>query len=84
MVLAESSGSRLEHAELAGLAGGCHQLPSIIPLLSVNNLLETWCDNQKAQCPLICLQQPGVNTMTTVENDCDPVSHLKLIQFWKN
>ncbi|KAF2270764.1 hypothetical protein CC78DRAFT_539243 [Lojkania enalia] len=33
---------------------------------------QTWCDNQKAQCPLICLQQPGVTSMTTVSNECDP------------
>lgn len=33
---------------------------------------QTWCDNQRAQCPLICLQQPGVTTMTTIQNDCDP------------
>ena len=32
----------------------------------------TWCLNQKAQCPLICLQQPGVTSMTTVDNECDP------------
>lgn len=31
-----------------------------------------WCINQKAQCPLICLQQPGVKTQTTQDNDCDP------------
>jgi hypothetical protein len=30
-----------------------------------------WCSDQQAQCPLICLQQPGVTSMTTVENDCD-------------
>lgn len=33
---------------------------------------DTWCSNQIAQCPLICLQQPGVTTMTTEENECDP------------
>jgi hypothetical protein len=33
---------------------------------------QTWCNNQKAQCPLICLQQPGVTSMTTVDNECDP------------
>jgi len=32
----------------------------------------TWCANQIAQCPLICLQQPGVTSMTTVDNECDP------------
>lgn len=30
-----------------------------------------WCDNQRAQCPLICLQQPGITTMTTVDNECN-------------
>ncbi|PSN69701.1 hypothetical protein BS50DRAFT_631689 [Corynespora cassiicola Philippines] len=33
---------------------------------------QAWCDSQRAQCPLICLQQPGVTSQTTVENDCDP------------
>ncbi|KAH9879418.1 hypothetical protein J1614_002858 [Plenodomus biglobosus] len=31
-----------------------------------------WCDQNEAQCPLICLQQPGVTSMTTTENTCDP------------
>ncbi|KAF2736616.1 hypothetical protein EJ04DRAFT_153263 [Polyplosphaeria fusca] len=39
-----------------------------------SSLRQTWCDNQKAACPLICLQQPGVETMSTVSNDCDPDS----------
>ncbi|KAI8940053.1 hypothetical protein NX059_003772 [Plenodomus lindquistii] len=30
-----------------------------------------WCDQNRAQCPLICLQQPGVTSMTTEENECD-------------
>jgi hypothetical protein len=30
-----------------------------------------WCEQNKAQCPLICLQQPDVDSMTTTENDCD-------------
>ncbi|KAI4907406.1 hypothetical protein J4E90_009435 [Alternaria incomplexa] len=30
-----------------------------------------WCDQNRAQCPLICLQQPGINSMTTEQNDCD-------------
>lgn len=33
---------------------------------------DTWCSNQRAQCPLICLQQPGVTTMNTEDNTCDP------------
>jgi len=31
-----------------------------------------WCVNQKAQCPLICLQQPGVTSNEPLENECDP------------
>jgi hypothetical protein len=30
-----------------------------------------WCDQQKASCPQICLQQAGVTTMNTVSNECD-------------
>jgi len=30
-----------------------------------------WCQQNIAQCPLICLQQPGVESSTTIENDCD-------------
>jgi hypothetical protein len=30
-----------------------------------------WCQQNEAQCPLICLQQPGVTSMTTEENSCD-------------
>ncbi|EMD63022.1 hypothetical protein COCSADRAFT_200645 [Bipolaris sorokiniana ND90Pr] len=30
-----------------------------------------WCSQNTAQCPLICLQQPGVNSMSTESNDCD-------------
>jgi len=33
---------------------------------------EYWCTQQKSQCPLICLQQPGVDTQNTVSNECDP------------
>lgn len=33
---------------------------------------DAWCLNQKSQCPLICLQQPGVTTSTTEENECNP------------
>ncbi|KAF2118416.1 hypothetical protein BDV96DRAFT_488613 [Lophiotrema nucula] len=42
--------------------------PSSVP----DSLRQTWCDNQKSQCPLICLQQPDVTTLTTITNDCDP------------
>lgn len=30
-----------------------------------------WCDQNVAQCPLICLQQPGITSQTTEANDCD-------------
>lgn len=30
-----------------------------------------WCQQNQAQCPLICLQQPGVNSMSTTDNTCD-------------
>lgn len=30
-----------------------------------------WCQQNEAQCPLICLQQPGVTSLTTQENTCD-------------
>lgn len=33
---------------------------------------QTWCDNQVAQCPIICTQLPGVESTTTQQNDCDP------------
>ncbi|KAH7123809.1 hypothetical protein B0J11DRAFT_529966 [Dendryphion nanum] len=32
---------------------------------------DAWCQNQKSQCPLICLQQPGVTSLSTVSNTCD-------------
>lgn len=35
---------------------------------------EYWCDQNVAACPLICLQQPGIETQTTEANDCDSVS----------
>ncbi|KAF2013342.1 hypothetical protein BU24DRAFT_350530 [Aaosphaeria arxii CBS 175.79] len=31
-----------------------------------------WCLDQTSQCPLICLQQPGVTSQDTIENECDP------------
>ena len=39
-----------------------------------NGIPEYWCDQNVAQCPLICLQQPGVSSQTTEANDCDSVS----------
>lgn len=38
-----------------------------------DSLTEYWCDQNEAQCPLICLQQPGVTSSTTEDNECDPV-----------
>lgn len=32
---------------------------------------EYWCKQQRAQCPLICLQQPGVETQNTISNECE-------------
>ncbi|KAF2468088.1 uncharacterized protein BDR25DRAFT_57522 [Lindgomyces ingoldianus] len=42
--------------------------PSTVPL----SLRDTWCFNQKTQCPLICTQQPGVNDLSPESNECDP------------
>jgi hypothetical protein len=39
-----------------------------------NQLVDYWCQQNEAQCPLICLQQPGVTSSTTDDNSCDPVS----------
>jgi hypothetical protein len=39
-----------------------------------NRVPEYWCDQNVAQCPLICLQQPGITSQTTEANDCDSVS----------
>lgn len=33
-----------------------------------------WCDQQIAQCPLLCLQLPNATTDATAENTCDPPS----------
>ncbi|KAF2204623.1 hypothetical protein GQ43DRAFT_437776 [Delitschia confertaspora ATCC 74209] len=33
---------------------------------------DKWCADQIEQCPLICLQLPGVTSMNTVANACDP------------
>lgn len=43
-------------------------------------LTEYWCDQNEAQCPLICLQQPGVTSSTTQDNECDPVSLTSTLQ----
>ncbi|PVI08078.1 hypothetical protein DM02DRAFT_152682 [Periconia macrospinosa] len=31
-----------------------------------------WCQMAQTQCPLICLQQPGVTSQNTIKNDCSP------------
>lgn len=36
--------------------------------------IDYWCQQNEAQCPLICLQQPGVTSSTTQDNECDSVS----------
>jgi hypothetical protein len=43
---------------------------SITRMLS-DNSTDYWCQQNQAQCPLICLQQPGVTSETTQQNDCD-------------
>lgn len=35
------------------------------------SLRDTWCNNEKTQCPLICTQY-GVKDLTPESNDCDP------------
>ncbi|QIW96400.1 hypothetical protein AMS68_001918 [Peltaster fructicola] len=42
--------------------------PSNVPFSTRN----TWCNNQKTSCPLICLQTPG--NVGAEKNDCDPNS----------
>ena len=50
---------------------------TINPANVANSTRQYWCTNQKAQCPLICLQQ--VNDASTIQNDCDPDgTHLRL------
>lgn len=56
---------------LAGLCAAQEQYhidPESVPLSS----RRYWCDQNVAQCPLICLQQPGVTTRDTETNECDP------------
>ncbi|KAF2682752.1 hypothetical protein K458DRAFT_405499 [Lentithecium fluviatile CBS 122367] len=56
---------------LAGLSTAQDQY-TIDPDTVTQSTREYWCKQQKSQCPLICLQQPGVETQNTVSNDCDP------------
>ncbi|KAF1936734.1 hypothetical protein EJ02DRAFT_459268 [Clathrospora elynae] len=65
---------------IAGFAGFCAAQSTIEQnypyTIDPNTVSEAdrqyWCSQNEAQCPLICLQQPGVTSMTTNENDCDP------------
>ncbi|KAH7069325.1 hypothetical protein FB567DRAFT_456737 [Paraphoma chrysanthemicola] len=64
-------------ATLAGLAASQDTIQNNYPYRidpdSVSSSdRQTWCSNQRAQCPLICTQQPGVTSLTTTDNECDP------------
>lgn len=56
---------------LAGFSAAQEQY-TIDPDTVQKSTRDYWCDQQKASCPQICLQQPGVSTMNTVTNECDP------------
>lgn len=56
---------------LTGLSAA-QEVYNIDPDTVPKSTREYWCKQQKSQCPLICLQQPGVNSQNTVANDCDP------------
>ncbi|KAF2831106.1 hypothetical protein CC86DRAFT_283221 [Ophiobolus disseminans] len=67
----------LSAAAFAGLAAGQTAPQQNYPYtINPETVLKTdrdaWCANQRSQCPLICLQQPGVTSMTTLDNECDP------------
>jgi hypothetical protein len=57
---------------LAGFAAAQEQY-TIDPETVQQSTRDYWCDQQKATCPGICLQQPGVTSMNTVTNECDSV-----------
>lgn len=57
---------------LAGFSAAQDQY-QIDPETVQQSTRDYWCDQQKASCPQICLQQPGVSSMNTVSNECDPV-----------
>jgi hypothetical protein len=57
---------------LTGLSAA-QQVYNIDPDTVPKSTRQYWCKQQKSQCPLICLQQPGVTSQNTVANDCDPV-----------
>ncbi|KAF2634908.1 hypothetical protein P280DRAFT_474209 [Massarina eburnea CBS 473.64] len=54
---------------LAGLSAAQEQY-SIDPTSVPKSTRDYWCKMEKAQCPLICLQQPGVKTQNLIKNDC--------------
>ncbi|KAF1959052.1 hypothetical protein CC80DRAFT_490030 [Byssothecium circinans] len=54
---------------MAGFSGAQQQY-SIDPNSVPKSTREYWCQMQKTQCPLICLQQPGVKSSKTIKNDC--------------
>lgn len=56
---------------LTGLAAA-QQVYEIDPDTVPKSTRQYWCKQQKSQCPLICLQQPGVKSQNTITNDCDP------------
>ena len=45
---------------------------SIDPKSVAKSQREYWCQMAQTQCPLICLQQPGVTSQNTIKNDCSP------------
>lgn len=57
---------------LASLSAAQEQY-TIDPSTVQESTRDYWCQQQKSTCPQICLQQPGVKTMNTVENECDSV-----------
>lgn len=55
---------------VAGLSTAQQQY-TIVPDSVDQATREYWCKQQKSQCPLICLQQPGVKTQNTISNECE-------------
>ncbi|ORY15037.1 hypothetical protein BCR34DRAFT_478576 [Clohesyomyces aquaticus] len=56
---------------LLSVAGLSTAQYSIDPNTVQLSLRDTWCFNQKTQCPLICTQY-GVSDLTPESNDCNP------------
>ncbi|KAF2132779.1 hypothetical protein P153DRAFT_354245 [Dothidotthia symphoricarpi CBS 119687] len=63
--------SALSFAAFVGFAAAQQQY-TIDPDSVSSSDRSYWCNQQIAMCPLICTQQPGVDTLTTQSNDCDP------------